>query len=185
MIALFSLLFTTVLAQEPSPVDTKTVISGPYEQNPDYTRDVAALRRLHEQLGKACAWTGRIRHLQIDRDTHTVVVLAEIEGHAQDTVVFSWGQVLRTPVPQTPEDVEQMKREAFPLTIEMLEKIPAAVEAAIQANPTETVVQSVALTGVVLAPRMEIVLQHPRKVLEPIVTPLAVPGREAPPDSGR
>lgn len=182
MIAVLTLF--TAFAQEPTAVDTKTVISGPYEQNPDYTRDVAALRKLHAQIGEACAWTGRIRHLMLDRSTRTAVVLAEIEGHAQDTVVFSWGQVLRTPVPQTPADVEQMKKEAFPLTIAMLEKIPAAVEAAIQANPTETVVQSVTLTGIVLEPRMEIVLQHPRKVLEPVVVPLDVPGRGAKPASG-
>ena len=168
MIWLFSLL---AFAQEPTSVDTQVVIPGPYAPNADYFSDPDALRDLYAQLGKACAWTGRIRHLQLDR-ARVAIVLAEIEGHGQDTVVFSYGQVLRTPTPQTPEDVEQMKREAFPLTLEMLLAIPAAAEAAVQANPTETVVESVALTGIVMEPRMEITLLHPRKVLDKVVTPL-------------
>lgn len=174
-------LLSLAFAQEPSSVDPKVVISGAYELDPDYLRDADALRSLHAKLGRACAWTGRIRHLQLDR-ARVAVVLAEIEGHGQDTVVFSYGQVLRTPDPQTPDDVATMKREAFPLTLEMLLAIPPAVEAAVQASPTETVVESVTLSGIVLEPRMEITLSHPRKVLEKIVTPLPTSERIAPKD---
>lgn len=165
------LLFMLALAEPPSPVDSHTVVSGPFEQGPNYLRDATALAALPGKIHEACGWTGRIKFLSLGRD-HTAIALAEIEGHGLDSVVFAWGQVVRTPVPQTEEEVEELKRQAFRLEPHHLAMIPEQVERALQASPHETVVERVNLLGIGGAPRMEIELVHPRKVLDKVVIPL-------------
>lgn len=142
-----------------------------FQREPDFLTDRDALGAFRDRLQRSCAWTGRIRYLHFDSN-HVAVVLAEIEGGGIDSVVFSFGQVIRTPVAMDEEEKARLEQELFALDQRYLDAIPAAVESTIQANPTETTVDSVVLLGIAGAPRMEIRPVHPREVLDPVVTPL-------------
>lgn len=138
---------------------------------PDFLTDTDALEALPARIRAACAWTGRIQYLHFDAN-HVAIVIAEIEGGGLDTVVFSFGQVVRAPRALTTEELERLPSEVFVLEERHLRAIPKAVEAAIQANPLDTTVDHVALIGIAGPPRMQIAPVHPRKVIEPIETPL-------------
>ena len=159
---------------KPAPqVDRSTPAPSlrPWGGEPDFLTDTDALDALPERIRAACAWTGRIQYLHFDSN-HVAVVIAEIEGGGLDTVVFSFSQVIRTPRALNDEEIQRLPSELFVLEQRHLRAIPVAVEAAIQANPLETTVDSAVLSGIAGPPRMEITPLHPRKVLERIQTPL-------------
>ncbi|MCA9567347.1 MAG: hypothetical protein KC656_05870 [Myxococcales bacterium] len=155
--------------QQPAPQAPAWSFSN---NDPDWLEDPDAMASLPERIAGRVAYAGRFKFLSVGTDK-TVVAQVEVEGHGVDSVVFSWGQVIAQPVAMDAEEEEALEAQLFELTPDRLRRLPALVDAAIDAHPTGTVVDRVNILpwpdgrGSTEA-RIQISLTHPRKVIEPM-----------------
>lgn len=144
--------------------------------DPDWLEDPDAMASIPARLAAATSFAGRYQAIVVNDQYLTTLV--EVEGQGVDSVVFSWGNVIVNPLPQTPAEMKTLDQRLFSVSERQLRAIPALVDQVIDDHPAGTEVETLTMINVIEPPRILIQLRHPRIEFEQVV--LDLEGRPKP-----